>query len=79
MTELKISYFVLGRETSQMSEKTDETTSFDNVAANRHLESAFIKIVHSHARKYTNYYVNLLSMNMKIAPSAVLSLGQPKY
>ena len=32
MTELKISYFVLGRETSQMSEKTDETTSFDNVA-----------------------------------------------
>ena len=32
MTELKISYFVLGRETSQMSEKTDKTTSFDNVA-----------------------------------------------
>jgi hypothetical protein len=32
MMELKKSYFVLGRETSQMSEKTDKTTSFNNVA-----------------------------------------------
>jgi hypothetical protein len=32
MAELIISYFVLGRETSQMSKKADKTTSFYDVA-----------------------------------------------
>lgn len=32
MTEFKIPYFVLGRETSQMSKKADKTTSFYDVA-----------------------------------------------